>query len=206
MKHLGTVILLAVVGIAVAGSAAAAERRDSIADLDALAAQHSWLELGAHLMDIPPAARDAHWQALVEQAAVGEVAPLAAAAGSFVDKLVVLERYYPTFPSLAQSSEFMKLRATVGLDAFRRCFELAAEQYLDPAPCRDHLDAFARAEPVDLTVAKGAAELVAQRGNDAAAARFYAIMLAAGDDVCQAASVAKAAVAALREPVESFDA
>jgi hypothetical protein len=117
-----------------AAPAAAEPRRDNIADLDALAAQRSWQELGDHLMDIPPAARDAHWQSLAEVSALGELRPYATAAGSFNDKLVMLDRYYPTFPSLAQSAKFMELRARIGLDAFRRCFDVAAER--GPIPGR----------------------------------------------------------------------
>lgn len=206
MRHLGKGIWLATLWLAVAGPVMAEERRDNIADLDALAAHHSWHELGDHLMDIAPAARDQHWQALVEQAAIGEVAPFASASGSFIDKLAVLERYYPTFPSLARSAGFMKLRAAIGLDAFRRCFERATEQYLNAAPCRDHLEDFVRVEPVDPAVAKSAAELVAQRGDEAAAGSFYAIALAAGENVCAAPGVAAATVAALGESVETGEA
>jgi hypothetical protein len=65
MKMIQLRIWLVTLLIAVASSVLAEERRDSIADLDALAAQHSWHELGGHLMDIAPAARDAHWQKLV---------------------------------------------------------------------------------------------------------------------------------------------
>jgi len=50
---------------------------------------------------------------------------IATATGSLNDKLVMLDRYYPTFPSLAQSAKFMELRARIGLDAFRPCFDLA---------------------------------------------------------------------------------
>ena len=46
----------------------------TIEDLDALAAAQNWAELHDRLTDISPAARDAHWNGLVEQAALGELA------------------------------------------------------------------------------------------------------------------------------------
>jgi hypothetical protein len=206
MKMIQLRIWLVTLLIAVASSVLAEERRDSIADLDALAAQHSWHELGGHLMDIAPAARDAHWQKLVQQTAIGEVTPLASGSGSFDDRLAILERYYPAFPSLAQSAAFMKLRATVGLDAFRQCFTLATKQFLDPASCREGLVDFGRVEPIDLALTKSAADLLTQRGDDAAAANFYAIELAAGENVCATPEVATATVAALGESVETREA
>ena len=206
MIHSGKRILLVTLWIAVASPLMAEQRRDSIADLDALAAQHSWRELGDHLMDVAPATRDAHWQKLVEQAAIGEVAPLASGSAAYDDKLAALERYYPTFPSLAQSAAFMKLRSTIGLDAFRRCFKLASERSMDAATCRDRFVEFVRVEPVDLALAKSAAELVTQRDDDAGAADFYVIELAAGQNICAAPDVAKATVAALGESAETGEA
>jgi hypothetical protein len=206
MIHLGKRISLALLWTLLVNPLMAQERRDSIADLDALAAQHSWRELGDHLTDIAPATRDAHWQKLVEQAALGEVTQLASGSAAYGDKLAVLERYYPAFPSLAQSTAFMKLRSGIGLDAFRRCFTLASERSMDAAACRDRLVEFVRVEPVDLGLAKSAAELVTQRDDDAGAADFYAIELAAGENVCAAPDVAKATVAALGESAETGEA
>jgi uncharacterized caspase-like protein len=55
---------------------------NSIATLDALASAQSWSELHDHLTDVSPTKRDAHWERLVEQAALGELSPLAAPGGS----------------------------------------------------------------------------------------------------------------------------
>ncbi len=199
-------IWLAMLSVVVASSVMAEGRRDSIADLDALAAQHSWRELRDHLMDIAPATRDAHWQKLVEQAAIGEVTPLASGSGSYDDKLVVIRRYYPTFPSLAQSTAFMKLRASVGLDAFRQCFRLSIGQSEDLAACRDGLVDFGRIEPVDPAFAKSAADLLTDESQNAAAANFYAIEIAAGQNVCAAPEVAIATVEALEASIETSEA
>jgi len=49
-----------------------------IAALDALASAQSWSELHDHLTDVSPTKRDAHWERLVEQAALAELSPLAA--------------------------------------------------------------------------------------------------------------------------------
>jgi hypothetical protein len=107
-----------------------------IADLDALAEAQSWRELHDHLADVSPRLRDAHWKSLVEQAALGELGPLTSPGGSADERLAALARYYPTFPSLADSARFLDLRTAVGLDAFARCFDASR----DGRQCRDDLD------------------------------------------------------------------
>jgi hypothetical protein len=120
----------------------------------------------------------------------------------------VLDRYYPTFPSLAQSAKFMELRARIGLDAFGRCFEVAAERGADPGSCRSHFEDFAGAKPIEVTTAKSAAAIVALKLNQAAAATFYAIALdgAGGDSVCAEPGTKDAAVAALGQPADGREA
>ena len=98
-----------------------------IADLDALAAAGNWPELHDRLTDLNPAARDAHWNALVEQAAIGELTPQAAPGGSFAERMAAIERYYPKFPSLSGSPRFLALRTSIGLEAFGRCFDAAPQ-------------------------------------------------------------------------------
>ncbi len=51
---------------------------DTLAQLEALAAAESWHELGVRLTEVKPTERDDRWNALVEEAAVGELTPLAA--------------------------------------------------------------------------------------------------------------------------------
>ncbi|HLI98312.1 MAG TPA: hypothetical protein VKT76_01220 [Bradyrhizobium sp.] len=201
-------IVLALLFLGWAWSASAEERKDTLADLDALAAAHSWRELGEHLMDIPPAARASHWQGLVEQAAIGELTSYANAAGSFVDRLNVIARYYPIYPSLAQSENFIELRAKIGLSAFRQCFEAADTSRVSAEACRNHLWDFVRAKPLRYDVASAAAEMVAKKFAQATAAPFLAIGAQApgGEEVCTHAKLNDATLAGLGQEAEEPEA
>lgn len=128
-----------------------------IADLDALAAAQSWRELHDHLTDVSPSLRDAHWNGLVEQAALGELTPLTAPGGSSAERLAAIERYYPKFPSLANSARFIELRATIGLDAFNQCFN---NRSIDGKECMNGLERFVHVTPVNPALALGAAHLI----------------------------------------------
>ena len=143
----------------------------SIEDLDALAAAQSWAELHDRLNDISPAARDAHWNSLVEQAALGELAAQTAPGGSAADRFAALERYHPKFPSLANSEKFLALRTTVGLAAFERCFD----ERRDDFKCRNDLERFVHAAPVNPELALGAAHLIGVKFNRQVAPLFYVL-------------------------------
>jgi hypothetical protein len=86
--------------------------------------------------------------------AIGELTPYATAVGSFNDKLVMLDRHYPTFPSLAPSAKFAELRAMIEIDAFGRCRKVATERRADPVPCRNRVKDCAGAEPIEVTTAR----------------------------------------------------
>jgi Caspase domain len=167
-----------------------------IADLDALAAARNWPELHDRLTDLNPAARDAHWDALVEQAAIGELTPQSAPGGSFAERMAAIERYYPKFPSLSGSSQFLALRASIGLDAFGRCFDEAH----DRAKCLGALERFVHVAPVSVDLARGAARLVGLRLNRSTSALFFAVGLDAsgGEAVCRDADLVYSTVAALQ--------
>jgi hypothetical protein len=169
-----------------------------IADLDALAAARNWPELHDRLTDLNPAARDAHWSALVEQAAIGELTPQAAPGGSFAERMAAIERYYPKFPSLAGSPQFLALRTSIGLDAFGRCFDEAS----DPGKCLGALERFTHVAPVSADLARGAARLVGLKFNRSTSTLFFATGLdaAGGEAVCVDPDVAYATVAALQRP------
>ena len=96
-----------------------------IAELDALAAAKSWSELRGHLTTVRPTARDAHWASLAEQAAIGELTPLATSARPFGDRLAALEHYATTFQILNDNPKFLALRASIVLSAFGECLEQA---------------------------------------------------------------------------------
>jgi len=169
-----------------------------LADLEALAAARNWPELHDHLTDLNPAARDARWNALVEQAAIGEMSLQTAPGGSYAERMAAIERYYPKFPSLSGSPQFLALRTSIGLDAFGRCFEEAQA----PAKCLSALERFVHVAPVSADLARGAARLVGLKLNRSTSALFFAAGLDAtgGEGVCSDADVSYATVVALQRP------
>jgi hypothetical protein len=169
-----------------------------LADLDALAAARNWPELHDRLTDLNPAARDARWNALVEQAAIGELAAQTAPGGSYAERITAIERYYPKFPSLGGSPQFLALRTSIGLEAFGRCFQEAQ----DPAKCLNALERFVHIAPVSADLARGAARLVGLKLNRSTSALFFAAGLdtAGGEGVCSDADVTYATVVALQRP------
>jgi Caspase domain len=180
---------------------------EAIAQLEALAASESWHELGARLTEVKPTERDDRWKALVEQAALGELTPLAAASsGSPDERLAVLERYYPAFSSLRGSQKFLTLRSSIGLDAFGRCFNDA--QGAELQKCRDRLDRFVHPAPMSAQLAREAGVLVVHKLNHGNAAPFFAMAFEAphGELVCTAPELATAVIAALDWPGDSFEA
>jgi hypothetical protein len=182
------------------GRAMSEAAKQLMADLDALAAAHNWAELHDRLTDLNPAARDAHWSALVEQAAIGELTPQTAPGGTFAERIAAIERYYPKFPSLSGSSQFLALRTSIGLDAFGQCFDEAQQ----PAKCLSALERFVHVAPVSADLARGAARLVGLRLNRSTSALFFSVGLdaAGGEAVCTDADLAYSTVTALQRPPE----
>ena len=180
---------------------------EAIAQLEALASAESWHELGARLTEVKPTERDERWNALVEQAALGELTPFAAASSESPDeRLAAIERYYPTFPSLRGSQKFVALRSTIGLDAFGRCFDDAQGAALQK--CRDRLDRFVHTPPMSAQLAREAGGLVVHKLNHGNAAPFFAMAFEAphGDIVCSAPELATAVIAGLDWPGDSLEA
>ena len=169
-----------------------------VADLEALAAARNWAELHDRLTDLNPAARDAHWNALVEQAAIGELTPQTAPGGTFAERIAAIERYYPKFPSLSGSPQFLALRTSIGLEAFGRCFDEGQQA----ANCLSALERFVHVAPVSADLARGAARLVGLRLNRSTSALFFAAGLDAtgGEAVCADADLAYSTVTALQRP------
>ncbi len=153
-----------------------------IAMLDALATAQSWSELYDHLTDVSPTKRDAHWEHLVEQAATGELGPLTAPGGSAEERLAMISRYYPKFPSLGHSKDFLALRTKVGLDAYSLCFD----ERENGRRCRGDLERFVQVGPITVDLAQGAAHVVGLGLNRQASSFFYALGLDApgGEAIC----------------------
>ena len=153
-----------------------------IAALDALAAAQSWSELHDHLTDVSPTKRDAHWEHLVEQAAIGELSPMTAPGGSAEERLAMISRYYPKFPSLSRSKDFLALRTKVGLEAFSLCFD----ERWNGRECRDELERFVHAGPITAELAQGAAHVIGVGLNRQVSSLYYALGLDApgGEAIC----------------------
>jgi hypothetical protein len=177
------------------------------AELDALAAAKSWSELRGQLTNVKPTARDAHWASLAEQAAIGELTPLANSARPFSDRLAALEHYATTFQVLTDNPKFLALRASIGLAAYGDCLEQGYGTSL--ADCRRELEAFVRTTPnavgtARADLARDAARLVGRKLNRPAAAPFFAIAIEAPADtheaVCSDPDLATAVIAAFGRP------
>lgn len=177
------------------------------AELDALAAAKSWSELRGHLTTVRPTARDAHWASLAEQAAIGELTPLATSPHPFHDRLATLEHYATTFPILNDNPKFLALRTSIGLSAFGDCLEQAYGTIL--VDCRRRLESFVRTTPknagtVRVDLARDAARLVGRKLNRSAAAPFFAIAIEAPPEanvaVCTDPDLTDAVIAALGRP------
>ena len=172
----------------------------SIEDLDALASAQNWAELHDRLTDIGPAARDAHWNGLVEQAALGELAAQTAPGGSAAERFAALERYYPKFPSLANSAKFLSLRGTVGLEAYKWCFDEGRQDL----KCRNDLERFLHGAPVTAELALGAAHLIGVKFNRQVAPLFYSLGVDApgGQAICTDSDLQYDIVQALGLPAD----
>ena len=189
-----------------AAEAVPAPSADSVvAELDALAAARSWSELRGHLTTVKPTARDAHWASLAEQAAIGELTPLATSARPFDERLAALEHYATTFQVLTDNPKFLALRASIGLSAFGDCLD----QGMALAECRRGLDDFVRTTTKSVgtaraDLARDAARLIGRKLNRAAAAPFFAIAIESPSDtdaaVCTDPDLSEAVIAALGRP------
>lgn len=80
----------------------------TLADLEALEQRGAWRELINHLEDIPPAKRDAKWDALCERASAGALDDEEKRDGRYA--VAIAEALLERYPSLEKSEKFM-LRA-----------------------------------------------------------------------------------------------
>ncbi|WFU19374.1 caspase family protein [Bradyrhizobium sp. CB3481] len=176
-----------------------------MAELDALAAAKSWSELRSQLTTVKPTARDAHWASLAEQAAIGELTPLATSSRPFGDRLAALEHYATTFQVLTDNPKFLALRTSVGLSAFGDCLD---ESY-GASECRRGLEDFVRTTPKSggtarADLARDAARLIGRKLNRSAAAPFFAVAVEASAEtdaaVCADPDLTTAVIAAFDRP------
>jgi len=108
--------------IATAGDRNAKEgsaKEYGMADLKALSGKGQWEELIQHIEDVPPAKRNAEWDALLERAATELLTQYSNSSGyaAFRSAELLVERY----PTLTKSERFMTKRYAVSTTAFESC-------------------------------------------------------------------------------------
>jgi hypothetical protein len=181
----------------------AGETKYTMEDLQALAKKGSWTELMGHMADIAPAKRDAAWQLLLEQSAVGDLQAISAenqgeAVPSKSNELL------KSFPELKTSAEFMKIRAELGMAAFKKCFvdQWAADK------CHKDLTDFVALDPKNSDLAMQAGKLARANLNSAFAVGYFARAFEGKKDPkeCSDADVALATLAALGLPTDKPEA
>lgn len=93
----------------------------SMADLKALEAKGQWRELVMHLDDVPPAKRDAAWEALLNKAAPEFMAQSAKEKDAF-EGFYMASHLVDKHPQLTKNKAFMEKRLEVSKTAFKECF------------------------------------------------------------------------------------
>ncbi len=93
----------------------------SMADLKALESKGQWRELVMHLDDVPPAKRDAAWDALLQKAAPEFMAQSAKEKDAF-EGFYMASHLVDKYPQLTKNKAFMDKRLEVSKSAFKDCF------------------------------------------------------------------------------------
>jgi hypothetical protein len=104
-----------------ASSKKARDNPFSMADLKALEAKGQWRELVQHLDDVPPAKRDAAWDALLAKAAPEFMAQSAKEKDAF-EGFYMASHLVDKYPQLTKNKPFMDKRLEVSKTAFKECF------------------------------------------------------------------------------------
>ena len=196
MKH-----VIALVGILATSSVAIADKKPyTIADLKALVAQKSFKEAVAHLGDVSPSDRNADWQSVAADAAAGYIGSLSN--DNLVTKVLEIEKLDGEYPAILKSPKYTKVRAEVGLKAYKGCFENS--YWIDE--CLDHAFKFVDADAGNTDLAFKMGKLVRLNAKHWAALRYFKVALAnkPAKAMCADEDVALAVVSGLSLP-ESYD-
>src|SRR5687768_12013487 len=128
MKH-----FIALVGVLGMTSMATADKKPyTLADLKTLVSQKSYKEAVDHLGDLSPSERNADWQAVAADAAAGYIGGLSN--DNLVTKVLEIEKVDGQYPTILKSAKYTKVRAEIGLKAYKGCFENS--YWIDE--CLDH--------------------------------------------------------------------
>jgi hypothetical protein len=183
------VAMLLVLSISIASADAA--RPYTLADLEALVKKRAWVELVDHLDDVAPTSRDARWESVARDGALGVLA-MAGATGP-ADGLAAADELLARYPTLKDSKDFMAKRARAGVAAFEQCFR--KQRWF--ASCAKRVRAFVVADPRDTELAFRVGKLV-PNGERARAVPAFAIAIHKRDDErCKDADVRSAVLAGL---------
>lgn len=165
----------------------------SIDDLEALAKTGSYRELYSHLKDIPPAKREARWEAVVTKTAEG----LLAEETDQGRKARLLDELQKEYPSLKKS----KRLATVGNPKDLKDFESCYTAEGDGEFCTRVLREFVHNHKGQSEVQLAAARLVAVKMAPWVALEFYLQAIANGDKgkICADDRLANAVLSGLRQ-------
>ena len=169
MKH-----FIVLVGVLTMSSLAVAETKPyTLADLKALVAQKSFKEAVDHLGDVAPAERNADWQTVAADAATGYIGGLSN--DNLVTKVVEIERVDAAYPTILKSPKYTKVRAEIGLTAYKGCFENS--YWIEE--CLDHAYKFIEADTDNTDLAYKMGKLVRRNAKHWASLRYFKKALAA---------------------------
>lgn len=149
------------------------DRSYTMADLEALDRQHSYLELVQHLGDIPPASRDAAWEALAVRSSIGLLDTTTkdrdpATAVMTADELTA------QYPLLLASKPFTQKRAEVGIQGFTSCYEHS----YSGASCTERFLRFVERDATNTELAMNAGRLVIRKQFPYVSVRFFNVAVA----------------------------
>ena len=111
--------LRALAVVSVLATAAHAETKYTLADLESLIATKSYKEAFVHLADIAPSQRTGRWLDVASAAATGVLGTVSAEDGATLAVIVDIDREYP---QLLGSASYLKTRATLGLAGLAGCY------------------------------------------------------------------------------------
>lgn len=158
------------VAMCIGGRALAETKPYTMKDLQALAANETWIEVLQHMEDVRPGDRNQAWNKLLESAAIGHLSSLAQQQEryqGFRTAGAMLQRY----PALTKSKPYMNKRGEVGLLALGECFN---NRY-GGNQCVDELEKFVKGDPKNSDLWFKAGKLVVEKGRMArAASPFFA--------------------------------
>ena len=193
---------IVLVGVLATTSLAVAETKPyTLADLKTLVSQKSFKEAVDHLGDVTPSERNADWQNVAADAATGYLGGLSN--DNLVTKVVEIERVDAAYPTIMKSPKYTKVRAEIGLTAYKGCFENS--YWIEE--CLDHAYKFIEADTTNTDLAFKMGKLVRLNAKHWASLRYFKRALTAKNTkaMCADEDIKLAVISGLGLPT-SYDA